>query len=117
MEKNSKECNMVTIQKELVYALYTIKKLSMFVKRVNNVAMSWMWRLCRDRPQSIRKCKCTARFVVSSVILCILNPVNYGSSVQCTVDYVMSTYCLNVQHLSMSVSSAGHVSSNLCLQL
>ena len=43
------------------------KSLSMFVKSVNNVAMSWMWRLCRDRPQSIRKCKCTARFVVSSV--------------------------------------------------
>ena len=43
------------------------KSLSMFVKSVNNVAMSWMWRLCRDRPQSIRKRKCTARFVVSSV--------------------------------------------------
>ena len=43
------------------------KSLSMFVKSVNNVAMSWMWRLCRDRPQSIRKCKCTARFVVSSM--------------------------------------------------
>ena len=43
------------------------KSLSMFVKSVNNVAMSWMWRLCRDRPQSIRKCKCTARFAVSSV--------------------------------------------------
>ena len=43
------------------------KSLSMFVKSVNNVAMSWMWRLCRDRPQSIRKCKCTGRLVVSSV--------------------------------------------------
>ena len=43
------------------------KSLSMLVKSVNNVAMSWMWRLFRDRPQSIRKCKCTARFVVSSV--------------------------------------------------
>ena len=30
------------------------KSLSMFVKSVNDVAMSWMWRLCRDRPQSIR---------------------------------------------------------------
>ena len=56
--------------------------------------MSWMWRLCKDRPQSIRKCKCTARFVVISVnyLLCILNPVSCVSSVQCTVDYVMSTY-------------------------
>ena len=67
------------------------KNLSMFVKSVNNVAMSWMWRLCRDRPQSIRKCKCTAGFVVSSGnILCILNSVSYVSSAQFTVDNVMT---------------------------
>ena len=43
------------------------KRWSMLVKSVNTVAMSWMWRLCRDRPQSIRKFKCIARLVVSSV--------------------------------------------------
>ena len=37
----------------------------MFVKSVNNVAISWMWRLCRDRPQSIRKCKFTAALISS----------------------------------------------------
>ena len=41
------------------------KSLSMFVKSVNNVAMSWMWRLCRDRPQSIINCKFTAVLISS----------------------------------------------------
>ena len=96
-KKNSKECNMVTIQKNWYMQCMLFKSLSKFVKSVNNVTMSWMWRLCRDRPQSIRKCKCTVRFVVSSVNYYIIyTKSSCVSSVKCTIDYVMSTYCLNV---------------------
>ena len=45
------------------------KSLSIFLKCVNSVAMSWLWHLCKDRPKSIRKCKSTARMLISNTNL------------------------------------------------